>query len=354
MLEVVSRFVPPCLWLPHLAFHSACQSRVGWAVIMRWKWLGVLVTLAMASSVQAQEIYLFAGAQQTVHKEEGSYAFGFEYAHNLSEHFVASYEYLNEGHVTDNHRDGVSGQLWFRLLSPSRRLDFAIGGGPYRYYDTTTDQSSGQTVDAHGWGALFSAAVHWYPKAPWIVQLRYNRAQVGSSFSTDSVLLGIGWQLDAAKAPGPIMPPGRDGFSSSARNEIAGFIGKTIVNNFQSPEGAAWMVEYRHNLSPYLDITGSIIDEGDAKAVKRQGLAGQLWLARSFLDQRATVAIGAGPYVARDQDQIDHRTHVLGLGTTTLSYQFASEWLVRVSWHRTLTSYSRDTDVLLVGLGRRF
>jgi hypothetical protein len=114
------------------------------------------------------------------------------------------------------------------------------------------------------------------------------------------------------------------------------------------------MVEYRRNLAPYLDITGSIIDEGDAKAVKRQGVAGELWLTRTFLEQRASVGIGAGPYFARDQDQTDHRTHVLGLGTTTLSYQFASRWLIRVSWHRTLTSYSRDTDVLLVGLGRRF
>jgi hypothetical protein len=142
--------------------------------------------------------------------------------------------------------------------------------------------------------------------------------------------------------------------SSPDRNEITGFIGKTIVNNFQSPEGAAWMVEYRRNLQPYLDITGSIIDEGDAKAIKRQGVAGQVWLTRTFLDQRASVGIGAGPYFARDQDQTDHLTHVLGLGTTTLSYQFASQWVIRASWHRTLTSYSRDTDVLLVGLGLRF
>ena len=334
---------------------SFCASVVWRAVVTaRWEWLVVLVVLATASAAHAQEIYIFAGAQRTVHQGEGSYAYGFEYAHNLSEHFVLSYDYLNEGHVTDNHRDGVSGQIWFRLLSPSRKLDFALGSGPYRYYDTTTAQSSGQTIDAHGWGGLFSAAVHWYPKSPWIVQLRYNRAQVGSSFSTDSVLLGIGWQLDAASRPGPVVPPASYGFASPDRNEIDGFIGKTVVNNFQSPEGAAWMVEYRRNLSPYVDITGSILDEGDAKAIKRQGVAGQLWLTRTFFDQRASVGIGAGPYFARDQDQTDHRTHVLGLGTTTLSYQFAAQWVLRVSWHRTLTSYSRDTDVLLVGLGMRF
>lgn len=322
---------------------------------MRLMRIGVLLlTVTAWSEVSAQEVYLLAGAQRTVHDGEGSYAYELEYAHSLSEHFVVSYEYLNEGHVTDNHRDGVSGQVWFRMLNPSRTLDFALGAGPYRYYDTTTDQSSGQTIDAHGWGGLFSAAAHWYPKSPWIVQLRYNRAQVGSSFSTDSLLLGIGWQLDPSTSRGPVVPPASYGFASAYRNEVAAFVGRTIVNNFQSPEGAAWMVEYRRNLTPYLDVTGSIIDEGDAKAVKRQGVAAQAWLTRAFFDQRASVGIGAGPYFARDQEQTDHRIHVLGLGTTTISYQLATQWLIRLSWHRTLTSYSRDTDVLLLGLATRF
>ncbi len=314
----------------------------------------LLGALALAGMAGAQEVSLFAGAQQTEHKNEGSYAYGLEYAHNLSEHFVASYEYLNEGHVADHHRDGVSAQLWFRLLSPARHFAFAVGAGPYRYYDTTTDQSSGQTVDAHGWGGLFSAAALWYPRAPWIVQLRYNRAAVGSSISTDSLLLGIGLQLDPAKRPGPVVPPASYGFSSAERNEIEGFVGKTVVNNFQSPQGAAWATEYRRNLTPYVDLTGSFIDEGDAKAVKRQGVAGQLWLTRAFFHQRASVGIGAGPYFARDQDQTDHSTHVLGLGTTTLAYQFAGSLVLRVSWHRTLTTYNRDTDVVLIGLGLRY
>jgi hypothetical protein len=321
----------------------------------RWLAYGALCAAALlARAAPAQEVYVFAGAQQTTRHTEGSYAYALEYAHNLSEHFVASYQYLNEGHVTDHHRDGVSPQLWFRLLSPNRTLAFALGAGPYRYYDTTTDASSGQTIDAHGWGGLFSAAVLWYPKAPWIFQLRYNRAQVGSSISTDSVLLGIGWQLDPAQRPGPVVPPASYGFASDYRNEVDGFIGKTVVNNFQSPEGAAWAVEYRRNLTPYIDATGTFLDEGDAKAVKRQGVAGQIWLTRAFFHQRASIGIGAGPYFARDQDQTDHSTHVLGLGTTTLSYQFASQWVMRVSWHRTLTSYNRDTDVVLLGLGMRF
>ena len=310
--------------------------------------------MLLARTVGAQEVYLFAGGQRTEDRAEGSYAYGLEYAHNLSEHFVASYQYLNEGHVTDHHRDGVSPQIWFRLLSPGRKFAFAVGAGPYRYYDTTTDMSSGTTIDAHGWGGLFSAAASWYPRAPWIVQLRYNRAQVGSSMSTDSLLLGLGLQLDAAQRPGPVVPPATYGFSSAERNEFDGFVGKTVVNNFHSPQGAAWAVEYRRNLTPYVDLTGTFLDEGDAKDVKRQGLAGQLWLTRAFFHQRASVGIGAGPYFARDQDQSDHSTHVLGLGTTTLAYQFASQWVLRVSWHRTLTSYNRDTDVVLLGLGLRF
>ncbi|MBS0579733.1 MAG: hypothetical protein JSR36_10795 [Proteobacteria bacterium] len=311
--------------------------------------------LALCGGVAgAQEIYLLGGAEQTRSQGEHTYAYGFEYTHNLSEHFFASYGYLNEGHVTDHHRDGVSGQIWLRLLSRDRRWDLALGAGPYRYYDTTTDQSDGTTIDAHGWGGLFSAAVHWYIRAPWIAQLRYNHVQVGSSISTDSLLLGIGWQLDEAQRPGPVVPPARYGFDSPFRNEISGFVGNSIVNNFNSPTGAAWMLEYRRNWTPYIDLTGSFIDEGDAKAIKRQGVAAQVWLTRSFWNQRASVGIGAGPYFARDKDQNDTHVRVLGLGTTTLNILVTDRLNVRISWHRTLTSYSRDTDVLLAGLGVRF
>ena len=307
----------------------------------------------MSAAVHAQEIYLLGGGQHTSSLGENTYAWSIEYAHNFSDHVVLTYEYLNEGHVSDHHRDGHSAQIWYRLLSDSRRFDVAVGAGPYRYYDTTADSSSGEAIDAHGWGALLSVAAHWYVNAPWVVQLHYNHAQTGSSINTDSLLLGVGWQLDGSSRPGPIVPPPSYGFFSADRNELTVFAGHSIVNNFQSPEGAAWVVEYRRYLTPYIDLTGSVIDEGDAKEIKRHGVAAELWASRVFWE-RASLGLGLGPYFARDEDATDQDTRVLGLLTMSASYRIYRSWNVRASWYRTLTTNSRDTDIIVLGVGLSF
>jgi hypothetical protein len=318
-------------------------------------WLAlVLLSLSLLCRVQAQELYLLAGGQRTSQLDENTYAYEGEYAENLSDHVFVSFTYLNEGHVTDHHRDGHSVQLWFRELSPSRRFDLSAGIGPYRYYDTTTDQSSGDTIDAHGRGLLFSLAAHWYLSTPWIMELRYDRVQTTSSINTDILLLGVGWQFDVSQRPGPVLPTAPFRFSSADRNELTAFIGKTVLNNFSSPEGLAWAVEYRRNLTPFIDVTGAFIDEGYAPAIKRQGVAVQAWLSRAFHDERASVGVGVGPYLARGEAIEGIDTRVLGLFTMTASYRFSARWDARLSWYRTVTNDSRDADVLLLGVGRSF
>jgi hypothetical protein len=314
----------------------------------------IALGLVAATPAPAQELYLLAGEQNTSHLGEQSYAYEGEYAENVSDHVFVSFSYLNEGHVTDHHRDGHGVQLWYRALSPTRRFDLSAGIGPYRYYDTTSEQGTGETIDAHGRGLLLSLAAHWYLSAPWIVQLRYDRVQTTSSINTDVLLLGVGWQFDYSDRPGPVLPtpPNRSG--ASDRNEVTAFIGKTVLNNFSSPEGLAWAVEYRRNLTSFVDVTGAFIDEGYARAIKRQGVAAQVWLSRAFLNQRATVGIGVGPYLAHGETDDGIGTRVLGLFTMTASYRFAPSWDARLSWYRTVTDDSRDTDVLVLGIGRSF
>jgi hypothetical protein len=318
-------------------------------------WLAlVLVSLGATATLQAQELYLLAGKQYTSGLGETSYAYEGEYAENLSDHYFVSFSYLNEGHVTDHHRDGHAVQFWYRALSPSRKFDVTAGIGPYRYYDTTSDQGSGDTIDAHGRGLLLSLAAHWYLSTPWIVQLRFDRVQTTSSINTNMLLLGVGWQFDGSQQPGPVLPTPPYRFSSADRNEITAFVGKTVLNNFSSPEGLAWAIEYRRNLTPFIDVTGAYIDEGYARAIKRQGVATQVWLNRAFLDERASVGVGVGPYLARGETDDGIGTQVLGLFTMTASYRFSMRWKARLSWYRTVTNDSRDTDVVVFGVGRSF
>ncbi len=309
----------------------------------------------------AQELYAMGGGQYTQSLKETTYSYAIEYAHNLSDYAYASYTWLNEGHVTDHHRDGYSPQIWLRWPSSSRRFLLSAGVGPYRYYDTTYAAKTGSVTDAHGWGVLYSAAAQWYFHAPWVLQLRYNYTQTSSSIKTNTLLIGFGYQFEHAAAPGPVPPSHYD--LSTPRVEMTLMAGNSVQNNFQSPHGVAWGVELRGRLTPYIDAIGTFLDEGDTQVVKRKGVAGQLGLVREFLGHRADVGIAGGFYLARDQDYtvpsntvvgIATRTQVLGLLSMTMTWRFTRMLHLRFYWDRTLTTNGRDTDVLLAGLGWSF
>ena len=317
--------------------------------------LAPLMLFVSSAPAVAQELYALGGAQYTRSLNETTYGFSMEYRQNVFEHVFATFTWLNEGHVTDHHRDGYSGQLWARWLSDSRRLTLSAGVGPYRYYDTTYLTASGTFTDAHGWGVLGSVTGNWYFQAPWVMELRYNYAHTTTSISTHTLLVGFGYQFDYSPSPGPVlMPPLYDFVPSGQRSELTVMLGNSVVNNFNSPHGVAWGAEYRYRLTPYIDAIGTYLDEGDSHVIKRKGLAGQLGLKREFLQHRADVGVAGGFYFARDQDQVGSRTQVLGLLAMTATYRWTGGFRMRAYWYRTLTINGRDTDVAMLGLGYAF
>lgn len=317
--------------------------------------LALLALPLLSAPALGQEVYALAGAQYTEGLDETSYAFSMEYLQNVSEHVYATFTWLNEGHVTDHHRDGYSGQVWLRWLSDSRRLTLSAGAGPYRYYDTTYLTTTGAFTDAHGWGVVGSVAAHWYFRAPWVMELRYNYVHTTTSISTHSLLVGFGYQFEHSGDAGPVLNTAMYDFVPSAqRNELTVMLGNSVVNNFHSPHGVAWGAEYRFRVTPYIDAIGTYLDEGDTHVVKRKGLAGQLGLKREFLQHRADVGIAGGFYFAHDQDDIGSRTQVLGLLAMTATYRWTNGYRLRAYWYRTLTINGRDTDVAMLGLGYAF
>src|SRR6516162_5076422 len=114
---------------------------------------------ALCSPAAGQELYALGGGQYTPSLHEKTYSYSIEYLENFNDYAYGTYTWLNEGHVTDHHRDGYSAQLWLRWPSASRRFTLSAGVGPYRYYDTTEIAGVGVT-DEHGWGVLGSVAAH--------------------------------------------------------------------------------------------------------------------------------------------------------------------------------------------------
>jgi hypothetical protein len=315
--------------------------------------LAVLAAGVACAPALGQEFYALAGAQYTPGLRQDSYAFSYEYLHDFTENAFATFTWLNEGHVTDHHRDGYSAQAWLRWLSDTRRLSVSVGAGPYRYYDTTYVTATGASTDAHDWGVLGSLAVHWYFSAPLVLQLRYNYAHTTTSITTDTLLIGLGYQFEGSTRPGPVVPPGHQAYPSD-HDEVTAMLGNSVVNNFHSPHGVAWALEYRDRFTPSVDGVATFLDEGDTHVVKRKGVAGQLALVRDFLNCnpqcRMDVSVAGGFYFARDQDEIGERTEVLGLLTMAIRYRFADVWGARLYWYRTLTTNGRDTDVVNLGL----
>lgn len=137
------------------------------------------------------------------------------------------------------------------------------------------------------------------------------------------------------------------------------FLGATIVNSLESEHGLAQSIEYRRGVGRYVDWTVAWINEGDIRLIRRNGVASQLWLTRAFFNDKFTLGAGAGVYYAidpfRDRQPAQEGDEALaGIVTATSSLRFDRHWLARVSWNRVVTDYSRDSDVILLGLGYRF
>lgn len=341
-----------------------CQNEVSMKISVErgyvsgvWLVLAFLVLLGVRP-VFAQEAFVNGGFMEDIASSQESYAWSLEYFEAVSEDLGFSFSWINEGHVIDHHRDGLSPQLWLIEDLMDRRLSLRVGIGPYQYFDTTRKTGGGGYEDLHGWGGVYSVAACWYSDSPWIVQLMANYVDARRDIDTASVLLGVGYQLDRPESPGP-----RTAAPSLAvrttDQEVTAFLGQTIVNSFDSEHGTAGGVEYRRGLSPHIDGTLAWINEGDTRLVRRNGIAAQLWLTRGFFDNRFTLGVGGGLYCFLDRHQKPVPSEasgdvLAGLITTTGSYRFGKHWLTRFSWNRVVTDYDRDADILLLGLGYRW
>jgi hypothetical protein len=163
-------------------------------------------------------------------------------------------------------------------------------------------------------------------------------------------MVGAAYELNQDGSLRRNAPPRAFGAHES---EIAVMAGQTIVNSFESENARSYVVEYRHTLRPAIRATLGWIYEGDSRLVRRNGVAALLWLEPSFGDDRLTLGLGLGPYVAIDS-YAGSEPRLQALIGTTFSYRFAHAWTARVSWYRVSSNYDRDSDIITAGVGYRF
>lgn len=321
----------------------------------------ILIVSFSASSAQAGEFTLLGGLNRGLDSGDATYSWQVEYMErfNRHSHFGASLSYINEGHVPGHHRDGHSLSLWTFTDAADRRLMLGAGVGTYFYYDTTAARSGGDYSNSHGVGTVFSLAATWKTDSRWQYQIRSNAIKGINSIDTFSVLAGIGYDLeDRLKGDGQAKRA--DSAIETDRNELTLFGGQTIVNSFNSDKSIAVSLEYRRALMPFLDGTLAWIYEGDNRLLRRNGISPQLWLVDRFLDGKAELGAGAGAYFSVDHYRAStsystwrYRT-ISAIVTLTASWHIQPVWSLRASWHRIITDYDRDTDLILGGIGYHF
>ncbi|WP_298436083.1 hypothetical protein [Geobacter sp.] len=325
---------------------------------MRYFILSVLLVM-LACPVLAGEISLLGGYGVTNNPTQRASAWQVEYTEGLGEHFAWSLSYLNQGHFVEHHRDGNAVNLWVRASPFHPQLSLAAGAGAVFYYDTIIPSSGAPASDFHGWGTMVNVAANWYTKSRFVYELRGSWVKGGQSFDTVSVLAGIGYQLDAPSTPGPLAkaPPQTE---LTTNNELTVFGGETVVN-IPAPAGSgrsrAIALEYRRGLWRYVELTVGALYEGRNALIDRYGLTTQLWLAKPFFHDHLALGAGLGGYFAIDSRRGNGGhgdVFVSEIASLTGSYRISQHWHIRATWDRVISSYDRDTDIFLGGIGYRF
>jgi hypothetical protein len=320
-------------------------------------WLNLTIGLLMyGGAASAQEISALAGVSRHNGPSELSYAWGFSYLHAFDDHNALAYSWINEGHFPGHHRDGFALQYWRRAWLFDRKLAIGAGIGGYFFFDTAASDEGKSYSDNHGAALIYSVSATYSPNPRWFYQLVVNRTYARHSINTTTALLGMGYRLEGL----PTTHTSFDGTQPGpgAGDQLTVFYGRTAVNSLQSPGAWAKSIEYRHGFGPYVEATVSWLDEGRTVLTRRNGVAAQAWLGRSFYGNTLRLAVGAGPYVALDT-YLDNGTTNKGdevslLVTMSASYQLSRHWLARASWNRVMTGYDKDSDIYLLGVGYRF
>jgi len=304
----------------------------------------------------AEQLAAFGGLTDTDDHSSESYAWGLQYRQRLSAHLDAGFGYLNEGHLLGHHRDGALLQLWARTGAWSDRLELAFGAGPYAYCDTQNASDQSGFMDRHGVGALFTASVSYALADNWVALLELNQVVASGNVGTRTTLLGVGYRIDRVLEK---LGQSRDGTAGGPDplNELGVFGGFTVVNALSSERSGAFGVEFRRRTARHVELSASLLDEGDGADGRHLGASGEAWAVQDFAAQRLVLGLGAGPYVTLEgYHTADGRSaaSVVGLLSMTAAWRPLAPLSVRVSWHRAFTSDDQDRDIVNLGVGWRF
>lgn len=322
----------------------------------------MLLIAFLCTSARAADRFIFLGGSEfraNTSPQQSTYTYQGEFEHALSEHFSLSLDYTNQGHFdrdVSHHRDLDGINVWAHTTVLSKQMELAAGLGPVYYYDTV-GKYNGHPADLHGLGVNFGLSATWKSTAPLVYQARLSYVDAGS-FKTTALLLGVGYQFADRASYGAgtdtSSSSGSDAADYSRPNEVTVYSGLTVVNQPGNSNSRAYALEFRRDVGDYLQYTVTAQSEGHNALINRKGVAAQLWLAKSFLDNRLSLGVGIGPYFAEDSMKAGSIHFVAAMRSLSAAYRVSPQWSARIKFDRVITPYNRDTDIFMVGVSRQF
>lgn len=325
--------------------------------ILHKLWIFMLVSTCI--NLQAQEFAISSGAMNTVDFQHSSYSWQIDYRQDFFRNLAGSVTYINEGHVPGHRRDGFAVEAWGRVPFAENRFSVSLGIGTYSFYDTQSLPGGG-SGNVHATAPIISAAAAGFISDRWFLKLAVNHIFPAHEMKVNTVVFGVGYWFGQNDKP----TPGELGHApeeqaSVTQNELTLFGGQSVVNTFFSPSARSYAIEYRRGITRHVDWTASFIYEGNPEIVRRSGFAAQAWVVNNFFEDHVSVGIGLGPYVYID------RKHPAGTGrinpaavaplaSLTISGRLSDRWYLRLIVDRVASSYNRDADIFLLGLGYRW
>ncbi len=294
------------------------------------------------------DFYLLGGALRGLNETTWTASSGFIYR-PTENRWGLGFAYVNDGHLLNNHRDGLVGQLWY-VRSLGDDFEVQLGAGPYASMNNTNN-ANGVRVNQFEMGLFTSVALKWrFGDNGWYLRSQYNNTWVPGSFNSNALLFGAGRDFTST-----------DDLDSPLRLRASvsvwgGSSRTTQIGTQQS--GAAYMLQAQYlTESPqrWWDPAAysiGFLSEGDTVLAHRTGVPIQVWWTTP--PAHVTFGFGVGPYFAYDGARGDNKLNLLGILSLRATYKLGGTPRHAVEagfmYTRVASFYNRDQDIFMLGL----
>lgn len=137
--------------------------------------------------------------------------------------------------------------------------------------------------------------------------------------------------------------------------------GGVINRNDDGEKSYSWLISYFEGINEHFAWSLSWLNEGHLPDHHRDGPSVQFWGRKYLLDQRLSLAVGAGPYFAFDSnregmagDNYENVHKLGGLFSLTATWYMKTRWLLQTRLENVWMDGDMDTTSILLGVGYHF